>query len=215
MERGSLNMQGAVAVVVKRNIRRVGIPATKRGRPRKTNVRRDASGKSRGEIVDLSVVLNQPHRRDAADPSSRMLGYALGRLAERGLIQGEQFRAGERWGALVASYRRQLLSAPPLAARSGEMAERVSVGFGSHDPEIAPTIDPEQAEKNRQELKAKYDAGFEALSSLGRVLCRGHAILNTVRKVCVDDRDPSIDEIGDLRVGLNSLGRVLFSNTGD
>lgn len=185
-------------------------PRNRRGRPRKTTVVRDASGKSRGEVVDLSVVLNQPHRRDRPDPQSRLLGYALGRLLERGLVDGRQYQAGERWSAVVAAYRRQLLSAPSGSTRSGEMAERVSTGFSPWEGEHHE-VDPEQAEKDRQALKAKYDCCFENLCALGRVLGRQHAIINTVRKVCIDDRDPNEQEVGDLRVGLNCLARFLFS----
>lgn len=170
---------------------------------------RDKTGKSRGEVVDLSVVLKQPHRAGRRDPESRLLGYALGRLLERGLIDGQQYQAGERWSAVVASYRRQLLSAPSGSTRSGEMAERVSSGFAPWEGEVRE-IDPEQAEKDRQSLKSKYDCCFENLCALGRVLHRQHAIINAVRKVCVDDRDPSENEVGDLRLGLNCLVRFLL-----
>ena len=180
----------------------------KRGRPRKLNVRRTPSGKSLGEVVDLAPMFAQPHRRGLPDPSARTAGQALGRLLQRGLISGYQYRAGERWASVVASYRRQLC-APPSSTRSGEMAERVSTGYVSVEAEVRE-IDPEQAERDRAELKQKYDDCFEGLVALGRLLNRGHAIINSLRKVCIEDRDADENELGDIRLGMNSIGRVLF-----
>lgn len=183
----------------------------RRGRPRKANVRRDKAGISRGEIVDITAILNQPHRRGNSDPQSALLGHALGRLAKRGFISEQQYRVGDRWAYIVRSYRRELLSAPPISARSSEMSERVSSGFCPREADIAHELDPEQMERRRQELKDKYQRCFEALNELGRTMLRGHAILNVVRKVCVDDYDASEHEVGDLRLGLNSLSRLLFT----
>lgn len=187
----------------------------KRGRPRKVNVRRSAKGKSLGEIVDLTILFEQPHRRGFSDPTSKRLGYALGRLAERGLVSDYQLRVGDRWASVVGSYRRQLLSCPPLSPKSGEMAERVSTGFAKYETEMIHEYDPDKAEQDRAELKEKYNSCFENLALLGRIMGRSTAISNVVRKVCIDDRDPTEDEVGDLRLGLNSLGRVLFPKDGD
>jgi hypothetical protein len=74
------------------------------GRKRKTNVVRDASGKSRGEILDLSVVYNQPHRRGQRNPKSELLGYPLGRLRHEGLIDEAQLQAGNAWASMVRAY---------------------------------------------------------------------------------------------------------------
>lgn len=187
----------------------------KRGRPRKVNVRRSAKGKSLGEIVDLTILFEQPHRRGFSDPTSKRLGYALGRLAERRLVSEYQLRVGDRWAAVVCSYRRQLLSCPPLSPKSGEMAERVSTGFAKYETEAVYETDPDKAERDRAELKQKYNACFENLAELGRIMGRSTAISNVVRKVCIDDRDPTKDEVGDLRLGLNSLGQILFPKDGD
>jgi hypothetical protein len=182
----------------------------KRGRPRKLNVRRSPTGKSLGENPpDLTLMFNQPHRRGQSDPASHLHGYALGRLYKRGLISEEQFGAGEKWAAVVSQYRRQLLSAPPVSTRSGEMAERVSSGFAPLEL-VAEDVDPEQAERDRQNLKKRYDDCFETLMELGRVLNRGRAIINVLRKICIEDRDITENEVGDLRLGLNSLARKLF-----
>src|SRR5947209_13426245 len=76
------------------------------GRKRKDNVRRDQTGKSRGESSEeiMAVVFAQPHRRAAKTPREAKLGYPLGRLLLAGYITGKQHDAGQRWASLVRRY---------------------------------------------------------------------------------------------------------------
>lgn len=200
-------MQGAVAIVAKRNIRRVGIPVTKRGRPRKTNVRRDASGKSRGEIVDLSVVLNQPHRRGAKGDArkSELLGYPLGRLRLEDCVSETQHRAGNEWALLVRAYA-GAMGIPLGSPRSGSDHPEIASGLGSSSGPLPGT--PEH-EKRIQSLRSRYDGCFERLAKLGQSLGRGNAIVVTMRRVCIEERYPNFVELGDLRVGLNAIAKEL------
>jgi hypothetical protein len=178
-----------------------------RGRPRKTNVRRDASGKSRGEIVDFAVVLNQPHRRGTEDPSSHLLGYPLGRLRADGYLSDHQLAAGNAWAAVCRGYR-AILAAPALSPRSGEMAERVSTGFASF--ETAHDLDPEGTAKRHAEVREKYNACYETLMQLGLSLGKFRTFAIVMRKVCLEERYPIPDEVGDLRLALNAVERSLW-----
>ncbi len=67
-----------------------------------------AYGKSRGEILDLSVIYNQPHRRGQKNPKSELLGYPLGRLRQEGLIDEAQLQAGNAWASMVRAYCRMM-----------------------------------------------------------------------------------------------------------
>ncbi len=98
------------------------------GRKRKTNVVRDSKGKSRGEILDLSVVFNQPHRRGQRNPKSELLGYPLGRLRHEGLIDEAQLQAGNAWASMVRAYSRMIglrIGSP----KSGSLTDAVATGF--------------------------------------------------------------------------------------
>lgn len=177
----------------------------KRGRPRKVNVRRSAKGKSLGEDFSLSIVFTQPHRQGATDPKSSLLGYPLGRLVLANQISEIQHRAGNEWGMVVKSY-------------AGIMGIPIgSVKSGSAHPEIASTgysfatLVPgtEEHDKRVASLRGRYDACFERLTLLGRSLGRGRAILVALRQVCIEEHYPSLNELGDLRLGLNALALEL------
>lgn len=196
-------MNGAA---VTKNIRRVGIKA---GRPRKSNVVRDRNGKSRGEIVDLSVVLNQPHRREAKGDvrKSELLGYPLGRLRFLGDVSEEQLRAGNEWGLMVRSYA-GMMGIPLGSPRSGSMLSdsgKPAYAFGSDEARA----DAEEYEKRCVSLKTRYGACFDRLNEVGRSLGRGHAILAAMRRVCIEERYPNDSELGDLRIGLNAVAKEL------
>ncbi len=98
------------------------------GRKRKTNVVRDSKGKSRGEILDLSVVYNQPHRRGQKNPKSELLGYPLGRLRHEGLIDEAQLNAGNAWASMVRAYSR-MIGLRVGSPKSGSLTEAVATGF--------------------------------------------------------------------------------------
>lgn len=205
-------------------IRRTGIPATikgkpnpeypvkvtgKRGRPRKSNVMRDGKGKSRGEIVDFSVVMNQPHRRGAKGDArkSELLGYPLGRLRFTGEVSEIQLRAGNEWALLVRAYA-GAIGIPFGSPRSGSLLSdsgKPAYAFAADGPKV----DPEEHERRISGLRGRYDACFERLNLVGRSLGRGHAILVASRRVCIEEYHPNERELGDLRIGLNALAHEL------
>ncbi|WP_424630437.1 hypothetical protein [Bradyrhizobium sp. SYSU BS000235] len=181
------------------------------GRKRKTNVRRDASGKSRGEILDLSVIFNQPHRRGQRNPKSELLGYPLGRLRHEGLIDETQLQAGNAWASMVRAYSRMIglrIGSP----KSGSLTEAVATGFyvwEGDGAENGESIEPEEQERRRKRLRAKYDQCHDRLHEAGRTLGPGAALLKALRKVAIEERYPEEAELGNLRVALNTVGRVL------
>jgi hypothetical protein len=184
------------------------VAARRAGRPRKQNVIRDASGKSRGEIVDFSVVLNQPHRRgvSAKHAKSELLGYALGRLRFYDKISEDQLRAGNEWALLVRAFAADQ-GIPVGSPRSGSMVT------DSHGPAYSFSLDEathtaERAQNRSVSLCGRYSECFEAMALLGRTLGVGRNILTVMRDVCIQDRDPQEWQIGDLRSGLNAMARI-------
>lgn len=181
------------------------------GRKRKTNVVRDASGKSRGEILDLSVVYNQPHRRGQRNPESELLGYPLGRLRHEGLIDEAQLQAGNAWASMVRAYSRMIglrIGSP----KSGSLTEAVATGFyvwEGDGPENGQEVDAEEQERRRKRLRGKYDLCHDRLHEAGRTLGPGAALLKALRKVAIEERYPEDAELGNLRLALNTVGRVL------
>lgn len=180
---------------------------TKRGRPRKINVVRDRNGKSRGEIVDLSVVLNQPHRRDAKGDvrKSELLGYPLGRLRFSNEVSEIQLRAGNEWAIMVRSYA-GMMGVPLGSPRSGSALNdsgKPGYAFALYDARA----DAEEYQKRCTTLRERYDGCFETLGEVGRSLGRGHAVLGAMRRVCIEERYPNDRELGDLRIGLNAIAK--------
>jgi hypothetical protein len=177
---------------------------SKAGRPRKTNVVRDRTGKSRGEIVDFSVVLNQPHRRGFSDKRSELLGYPLGRLRAESQISEIQLRAGNEWALMVRSYA-GMMGVPFGSPRSGSLLSD-SGNPGYLFASDGAGLDQEEYQTR---LKGRYNGCFERLNEVGRVLGRSHAVVVSVRRVCIEERYPNDIELGDLRIGLNALAKEL------
>lgn len=188
------------------------------GRKRKTNVRRDASGKSRGEIVDLSVIYNQPHRRGQRNPKSELLGYPLGRLRHEGLIDETQLQIGNEWASLVRAYS-AMLGLRVGSPKSGSLTEAVATGFYAWETSAAGGPQDQEQEKEeeqrRKRLRAKYDLCHDRLHEVGRTLGHGANLLSAMRHVCIEERYPADSELGNLRVALNALGRVLGRKAAD
>lgn len=183
--------------------------AMRRGRPRKENVVRDGKGKSRGEIIDFSVVLNQPHRRHASGEArkSELLGYPLGRLRFQNRITETQLRAGNEWAELVRSYA-ATFGFPHGSARSGSLLSdsgKPAYAFSSDEA----AHDAENDEMRRVSLRTRYNGCFEIMLDVGRSIGEGRAVLIIMRRVCLEERNPLEQELGNLRVGLNSVGKVL------
>lgn len=182
------------------------------GRKRKVNVVRDSSGKSRGEKFDPSLIYIQPHRRDCAQPWDDKAGYPLGRLSLNGLITDGQFRAGNEYASVVYSYARTM-GIPMGSPRSGSMSECISAGFYAWEGDRIE-IDPKEAAKRIAKVKDRYNDCHDTLAELGRLHNRGHKILHVMREICIQENQESKlwadpDKLGDLRLGLNAVQRVL------
>lgn len=183
------------------------------GRPRKTNVIRDSSDKSRGEVLDLSLVWKQPHRRDCADPASERAAFPLGRLRLNGLLTEPQFRAGCEYASVVAAYGRAMgLRTGNL--KSGSMAEYIARGPYEWETDFVEP-DPEEANKRLLRVRAKYDKCHEDLFDLGRLHNRGRNILFVMREICIQEAEEKYlwhdaQKLGDLRLGLNAVHRILL-----
>ena len=182
-------------------------------RPRKTNVHRDASGKSRGEVFDPSAIYAQPHRRDCADPGSPDAGSPLGRLRMSRLISDEQYHAGSEWGLAVLAYCR-VMGIRSGSPSGGSLASCQSgSGFYSWEGDRVE-IDEDEAAKRVQRVKGRYNACFDAVTDVSRTLSRGNKIHRVLKDVCILEMDEralwaSSEMLGDLRVGLNTVGKVL------
>lgn len=183
--------------------------AMRRGRPRKTNVIRDGAGKSRGEIVDFSVVLNQPHRRHVSGDArkSELLGYPLGRLRFQGRITETQLRAGNEWAELVRSYA-ATFGLPYGSPRSGSMLSDSGKPAYAFSQDEA-THDAENDERRRASLRTRYNDCFEIMQEVGRSIGEGRAVLIIMRRICLEEVQPLEADLGNLRVGLNSVAKVL------
>lgn len=187
------------------------------GRKPKQNVVRDSKGKSRGEIFDPSAIFGQPHRRDTKDPSSEYAAYPLGRLWLNKQITEAQLRAGNEFAYVAHAYAR-LNGIPMGSPRSGSMSECISTGFYSWDGD-RKEFDQEEADKRSARINGRYDDAVCTLTELGRSHNRGTRILMVMREVCIteqDERQIWRDDVmlGDLRLGLNAVHRVLLERRG-
>ncbi len=186
-----------------------------RGRRRKTDVARDSRGKSRAfeahrkerEADIVAVAVAQPHRRFAKAPRASHLGYPLGRLHYMGLIDREQHEAGQRWCALVRRYaamkglRLGLPQTPLLGMAHEGGGYRWEAASGGDDARRVRSVEKD------------YDDCVAALLDVGRATRRGRAAMIACKRVCVLEEDENFlwhgGALGDLRLGLNALGRIL------
>ena len=149
----------------------------------------------------MAVALAQPHRRFARTPREAKLGYPLGRLCLAGYITEKQHDAGQRWADIVRRY-------------------AVLVGLPRENPD-SPNVQPMSAglsciaepdDKVILALRRDYNDCYAALEQAGREAKAGRGPLKTCRQICVQEMSESIlwpHRIGDLRIGLNALVRVL------
>ncbi len=88
----------------------------RRGRKRKTTVKRDSAGKSRGEDKIREVVKNQPHRRwlTEAHRLDQRAESHLGRLALARHVSAVEYEAGKHYAKVVAQYRAVISSRDPI-----------------------------------------------------------------------------------------------------
>jgi hypothetical protein len=182
------------------------------GRRRKPGVIRDASGKSRGERPDdiMSVVLAQRYRVvEPRDAKNSLAGSTLGRMLlahqRRGYddpqaITQKQFEAGEAFAAAVRRH----------AAVMGYSISRPSPSFQMVGTGVS--CRPEPDEDVIMAAKRRFSECYNALMKAGVDTREGVAVALIVYAVCVQERaleSLSRHDIGNLRVGLNALVRVL------
>jgi len=193
----------------------LGAQSVARGRPRNPNVRRDRSGKSRGEpehVVkawalfyrgrDLELDGISPKHADDA-----LAGHSLGRLLLRhqanpqdpGSISREQFDAGTKWAEII--HRHASIMGYSLGSPKAPSFVMVSGGLS-----CAQEPTDEQIGRIRDQYRVCYDALAEASKS------HGSNVQYATYAVCVQDRPLSAlttADYGALRIGLNVLARAL------
>ena len=188
-----------------------------RGRKRKPNVIRDATGKSRGEPdgvhpETIAVRLRELRRegvpvRDRQGALDALAGFTLGRLLLRnradrgdpGSINEQQYNAGQEWAKLARRHAAIMgyVLGPPKSPSF------VMVGAG-----LSCTEEPDEAEI--MAVRRQWSDCYRALMDA----CRTHglAVRDVVYAVCIDNRNInslSATDFGNLRIGLNALAKVL------
>ena len=180
-----------------------------RGRKRKPG-RRTACGRLANEETEreaMATVLNARARHfgvsinSARDPR---LGTALGRLNYQGRISDQQYQAGQTFGELYQRHHRTMgLPTPSPRSVAGLLINEGIFG-GS---EVIPSPD------DVARLRKRFDEAADALDACDRDhrLCEGRRPAALIyRIVCVDEdaRNWPVEDVGNLRVALNALGRV-------
>lgn len=146
----------------------------------------------------LATVMAQPHRKGASDSRSRLLGYSLGRLFASGSISRDQHAAGEWFAQLWLAYHRRITGIT-LPKVSAHLQEIVAGG----DAPLSHANDDNDPDQDKQ-LRRRWAAVEGALCDAGR----HHAGHSLMFAVCVIDRDPHRDQVGELRELLNIVDRV-------
>lgn len=125
---------------IRRGRPRVFAKREKNGQPQRVRtLEQIQAAEQSARLAEQSVVLNQPHRRNAKDPRSTLLVTALGRYADKVGLPVELLQAGIDYQDLWRRY--MALADIPGAAR--EPSE-----YGSGD-------DPEEADQRRAEALVK------------------------------------------------------------
>ena len=199
------------------------------GRPRKTNVKRNASGRSYGEqgIHPETLAIRERHLREAGVPLSfmkremtqhgwrevekrtaedRMAGYTLGLLRLRdksdpASISQAQFEAGDAFCRIV--HRHALVMGYKLSVPSPSLILTGEGGSGRED-------DEETIARVRARYRACFDALMEATRAQGPN--GGPRLWQVTYGVCVENWPAgslTAADYGLLRTGLNVLARVV------
>lgn len=191
-----------------------------RGRPKKMNVRRDRTGKSRGEPHEVDprslAARGRDLRADGIDASHArdpLSGFTLGRLRLIGLagergdegdprgISARQYEAGDAWARLCRRH---------SAIMGYSMGSPKSPGFVmvSNGLDRGGELDEDEVIR----IRRRWSDCYAALMRAGVLHGVGTKIALIAWDVCVNNRQIASmaeDDFGNLRIGLNSLGRVL------
>jgi hypothetical protein len=182
------------------------------GRKRKSNVVRFPGGKVAREHPDVvrAVVIAQRRKEVPPDQAGDPLaGHTLGRLRLRwragtdqppDAISEEQYVTGEWYGSLCV--RHAALMGYATGSPRAAAFERLGAGVS-----CAAEPDEEVILKTRR----LFGDCYRALMETGRLVRAGPRLGMLVYDVCLDRRHPdslSTGEIGNLKLGLNALGRL-------
>lgn len=196
----------------------IGAAQVTKGRPRKPNVIRDRSGKSRGEPeridpVRLAYRARDLRRagfrpRDASDQAANSLaGSTLGQLLLRhqispwavDSIEPRQYGAGLRFARMIREHARIMgYSLGGLKA-----LQFIRIGAGKD-------CIPDATEDEIIDIRASYCACYDVLAEASKF--HGSNVQYATYAVCVQDRPLSAlttADYGALRIGLNVLARAL------
>ncbi len=152
----------------------------RQGRKRKTTVKRDSNGKSRGEDKIREVVMNQPHRRwlPEAHRLDQRAENSLGRLAIARHVSQAEYEAGKRYAKVVAQYRAVISARDPL--------------LNGH-----PGSGRDMMELEARRRTVEFNAAFECLG--------GQVIQRLVARVAVYNEPCPYGSLAALRYGLRAL----------
>jgi len=187
-------------------------------RPRKSDVLRDASGRSRGEPAHLvrAVALAQRARYVGAENADNPLAsHALGRLrlrfqshgpADPCSISAEQYEAGERYATIASQH-------------------AAVMGYATGVPQSAPleiagagaACREEPDEDQVQRIRKLFTDCHRVLIEAGRAIGQGVKVALVTYDICLDRRAMetlTAQDLGNLKVGLNALARSLRGQRG-
>lgn len=142
-------------------------------------------------MVELQTVMNQPHRRDAADPRDEWLETELGRFCRRHRLREEIKKGAEEWADISRLFR---------AAWGAPMPERLgSIGVTGEGPSWA-TVEAWRGQLQNIEDKLYGDTG--------RNKARYSATYNLVFRGLAPTRELEPYALDGLRVVAIELGRM-------
>lgn len=189
----------------------------KSGRKRNPNVRRDRSGKSRGEpeVIHAETLAVRARELRAAGFDARfagkhatdaLAGFTLGVLHLRWQackddpdgLSPEQFNAAQAWTRIV--HRHAAIMGYSLTIRTPSF---IMVGGG-----VSCLPEPEAEEITK--VRRRWSDCYNALMSAARD--HGMRVPVVTYGVCVENWPPaalSHEDFGHLRIGLNAIGKVV------
>ena len=188
-------------------------------RPRKSDVVRDAAGRSRGEPPDLvrAVALAQRARHVGAEHADNPLAsHALGRLRLRFQSHGpqdpcsisaEQYEAGERY-ATITTQHAGIMGYAIGVPQSAALEVAASGAACREEP------DDDQV----QRVRKLFTDCHRMLIDAGRAIAQGVKVALVTYDICLDRRAMetlTAQDLGNLKVGLNALARLFRGQRGD
>ncbi len=177
------------------------------GRPRKAGRRRDRSGHSRGETAaEITAIARAQRVKAGADPHdalNALNGSAIGILYRRGQlcesdpggISDAQYNAAQTYVAIVLRYC-EIMGIPLPRPTAG------AAGATRPDPDEQVVL----------AVRRRFSDFRRALLDAGREIGVGSRVNAAVYRICIEDPPVdgvSIEEIENLRYGLNAIARVM------